>query len=121
MIRQLPAGVHDTQLLDAFRNQSVTTILLASDYAVGSQFDNYAGPYQEGSPIIPVNRSAGKPLLTGGQAFSVAAGAGANSVVELRLCACCTCLDKEISIQKPTATSYPAAHHDHLEVVIFMG
>jgi len=58
VISQLPAGVHDTQLLDAFRNQNVTTILLASDYAVGSQFDKYDGPYQEGSPIIPVDRQA---------------------------------------------------------------
>lgn len=58
IIRQKPAGVVDTQLLDAFKQGSVSQILLASDYAVGPQFDNYSfsRPYQEGSPIISINR-----------------------------------------------------------------
>jgi hypothetical protein len=56
VLRQLPEGVHDTQLLDALRNQSVSVILLSRDYAVGSQFDRYSGPPQEGIPYISVDR-----------------------------------------------------------------
>jgi hypothetical protein len=56
VIRKPPEGVHDTQLLDALRNQSVTVILLAGDYAVGSQFDRYNGPPQEGIPYISLDR-----------------------------------------------------------------
>lgn len=56
VIRQLPADQPDTQLLEAFRDPTVTTILLASDYQVGSQFDSYAGPVSDGIPTIPINR-----------------------------------------------------------------
>ena len=56
VIRKPPEGVHNTQLLDALRNQSVTVILLAGDYAVGSQFDRYIGPPQEGIPYISLDR-----------------------------------------------------------------
>jgi hypothetical protein len=56
VIKQNPNGTLDTQLLDALQQQSVTQILLASDYAVGTQFDNYSRPYEEGSPIISINR-----------------------------------------------------------------
>jgi hypothetical protein len=56
VIRQKPEGVADTQLLDALQQQSVTQIFLASDYAVGTQFDNYSRPFEEGSPIISIDR-----------------------------------------------------------------
>lgn len=56
VIKQKPDGAVDTQLLDALQQQSVTEILLASDYAVGTQFDNYSRPYEEGSPIISIDR-----------------------------------------------------------------
>jgi hypothetical protein len=56
VIKQKPDGAVDTQLLDALQQQSVTQILLASDYAVGTQFDNYSRPYEEGSPIISIDR-----------------------------------------------------------------
>lgn len=46
VIRQLPDGQADTQLLDALSNRSISTILLASDYEVGSQFDQFSGPWQ---------------------------------------------------------------------------
>lgn len=56
VIKQKPDGIVDTQLLDALKQQSVTHILLASDYAVGTQFDNFSRPYEEGSPIISIDR-----------------------------------------------------------------
>jgi hypothetical protein len=56
VIRQLPAGEPDTQLLQAFKDPTIKTILLASDYRVGPQFDNYAGPISDGIPTIPIDR-----------------------------------------------------------------
>ncbi len=58
VIRQLPQGVHDTQLLDAFHNKSVDLIVLGSDYAVGNQFERYSGGPQvpDGVPYIPITR-----------------------------------------------------------------
>lgn len=56
IIKQLAAGQHDTQLLQAFSNPHITRIILASDYAVGSQFDKYAGTFQEPGPTVFVER-----------------------------------------------------------------
>lgn len=49
-------GPADTQLLKAFSDPSIKVILLAADYAVGSQFDKWNGPPSEGIPFIEIRR-----------------------------------------------------------------
>lgn len=49
-------GQTDTQLLEAFSDPSIKLIMLAGDYAVGSQFDKWNGPLSEGIPFFEIHR-----------------------------------------------------------------